>query len=117
MERGGFWTVIGSSDAHKYISWINLSILNRDIEVAILCKDACVDQFIFRFASSAMAILCYKVSIGESSLRILVQGFHIRMGRGTVKKVIVFLHILTVIAFRAGQTEEPLFENRVGLIP
>src|SRR5215469_10628062 len=39
------------------------------------------------------------------------------MGGGTVKKVVVLLHILTMIAFRAGQAEEPLLENRVSLIP
>ncbi len=39
------------------------------------------------------------------------------MCRGIVEKVIVLLHIFTVITLRAGQTEETLFEDRVCLIP
>src|SRR5438094_5444324 len=117
MERCCIWAVIGSSDANKYIFWINLGILDSDIEVAVLCKDTGVDQLIFRLASSAATILRHQISMRESALRILVQGLHIRMSRGIVKKVIVFFHILTVIAFWTCQTEEPLLENRVGLIP
>src|SRR6266487_220171 len=57
MQRRRAWTAIGSSDADEDILRIDFGILDRDIEVAVLCKGACVDQFIFRFASSATSIL------------------------------------------------------------
>src|SRR6266566_8569670 len=117
MQRRCFWTAICGSNTDEYILWIDFGILDGDIEVAILRKNACVDQFIFRFASPATAILRRQFNVREGALRILVQGLHIRMGGGTVKKVVVLLHILPVIAFWTGQAEEPLLENRVGLIP
>src|ERR1700694_5439880 len=104
-------------DVGKYILRIDLGILDGDVEVAILCKNARVDQFIFKLAFTPAAIFGQQVSIWESALRILVKRLHIGMGRGTVKKVIVLLHVLTVIAFGSGQAEEPILENRVGLIP
>src|SRR5512142_476286 len=108
MQRRWIWATIYSSDANEDIFWIDFSILDDNIEVAILRKDPCVNQFIFRFASSTTAILGHQISIREGPLWILVQRLHIGMGRGTVKEVIVFLHILTMVAFRAGQAEEPL---------
>src|SRR6516164_1677600 len=39
------------------------------------------------------------------------------MGGGVVEKEIILLHILTVIALRVRQAEEPFFQDRVGLVP
>jgi hypothetical protein len=39
------------------------------------------------------------------------------MCRGIVEKVMVLFHIFTVIALRAGQAKEALFEDRICLIP
>src|SRR5438876_9049527 len=98
MERCCIWAVIGSSDANKYIFWINLGILDRDIEVAVLCKDTRVDQFIFRLASSAATMRRHQISIRESALRRVVQGLRIRMSRGIGKQGIVGLQIMNLIA-------------------
>src|SRR5712692_6704716 len=117
MQRRCFWATICGSNADEDILRIDFGILDRDIKVAILHKDARVDQFVLRFASAATAILSRQLSVWEGALRILVQGLHVRMSRGTVKKVVVLLHVLTVIAFWTGQAEEPFLKNRVGPIP
>jgi hypothetical protein len=39
------------------------------------------------------------------------------VGWGVVEVIIVFLDVLPVIALAIGQTEEPLFEDRVIAIP
>src|SRR5205809_285374 len=42
MERCCIWAVIGSSDANKYIFWINLGILDLDTEVPLLENRVCL---------------------------------------------------------------------------
>src|SRR5437764_9944043 len=39
------------------------------------------------------------------------------MSWSTIQKVIILLHILTMIAFWTRQAEEPLFEDRISPIP
>src|SRR5215813_7654195 len=50
-------------------------------------------------------------------LRILIKASHVRMrGRG-VEVVVVFLDVLAVISFVAGQAEQALLENRIAPVP
>src|SRR5947199_9175229 len=85
MQRRCIWTVICRSDTNEDILWIDFSILDHNVEVAIIRKNARVDEFVFRFTSPATAILRRQLSVGESALRILVQGLHIGMVGSTVK--------------------------------
>src|SRR6266702_4944873 len=117
MQWRCIWTAICRSDANEDILWIDFGVLYGDIEVTIRCKHTGIDQFVFGFTSSATAVLCHQFSVGEGTLRIFVQCLHIGMRRGAVKKVVVLLHILTVVAFRAGQAEEALLEDRISSIP
>src|ERR1700757_1028581 len=50
-------------------------------------------------------------------MRVLVQIFHIGVFRRVVEVVVVLLDVFAVVAFRAGQTEEPLLQNGIFLIP
>src|SRR5947207_9592616 len=97
MQWRCIWTAICSTNADEDILRIDFGILDRDIEEAIFRKNACVDQLVFGFTAPATTILCHQFSIREGTLRILVEGLHIRMGGGVVKKVVVLLHILPMI--------------------
>src|SRR6266487_4874696 len=99
MQWCCIWTVIYSSDANQDILRIDFGVFNSYIKVAILGKCACIDQFIFRFFSSTTAIFCHQFLIGESALWIFIQRLHIGMRWSIVKKAIIFLDILTMIAF------------------
>ena len=50
-------------------------------------------------------------------MRILIQVLHVRVGRCAVEIEVVFLYVLSVIAFAAGQSKDALLENRIALIP
>src|SRR5438046_2090898 len=92
MQWRCMWTAICSTNADEDIFGIDFGILNGDIEVTILRKNAAIDQFVFGFTSSATTVLCHQFSVGEGMLRIFIQRLHIGMCRSTVKKVIVLLH-------------------------
>src|SRR5262249_13843761 len=51
------------------------------------------------------------------SLGILVQAFHVRVGRGAVEVEVVLLHVLAVVALAVGQPEQPLFQDRILPVP
>src|SRR5262245_55334595 len=55
------------------------------------------------------------IRVGQ--LRILIQVFHIGMGRVAINLELILLHILAVVAFAIGQTKQTLFDNRVLTIP
>src|SRR3989441_703551 len=86
-------------------------------EVAVLREDARVDQFVFGFLATPIAIGGDKVVIGKRTLWIFIERLHKRVGRRVVEKEVVFLHILPVVAFRVCQTKEPFFEDGISLVP
>src|SRR5436853_2460584 len=113
MQRGRVWPTIDCGDANKSISWIDFGVFDKDIEVAILCKDARVDELVLRRITPTTTILLYQISIRKGTLWIFVKGLHVRVCRCTVKVVVVLLYVLAMIALRACQPEEPLFDNGV----
>ena len=70
-------------------------------------------------ATGAVAppILLYKLSIGIGGLGILIEKFHITVGRSAIHIVVIFFDILTVVAFFACQSKESLFKDRVTSVP
>src|SRR5277367_2498757 len=67
--------------------------------------------------SAASTVRADEICVRKLPLRILVQVLHVRMGRRAVEVEVVFLDILTVIAFAVGQAEQPLLQNGVLAVP
>src|SRR5436309_2242405 len=68
-------------------------------------------------AGAAPVVLLHQLRVGELGLRVLVERLHVRMrGRG-VEEVVAVLHVFAVIAFVAGEAEEPLLEDRIVPVP
>ena len=63
-----------------------------------------------RFSSTSRAY-------GILGLRILVERLHVRMRRRRIEVVVALLHVLAVVALRAGQAEQPLLQDRVAAVP
>src|SRR5881275_2443690 len=102
MQWGWVRSVVGCGDADKHISWIDFSVFDKDVEVAILCKNACVDKLILSGISSATAVLLYQIGIGKGTLWIFVEGLHVRMRGCAVEVVVVLLYVLAMIALRTS---------------
>src|SRR5690349_14287605 len=58
-----------------------------------------------------------KVFIWKGALRVLIQGFHVRMGRCIVEKKVIFLDILCMVPLSIRQSKKSLFQNWIGLVP
>ena len=96
-QRRRLRSAVGGAHTDQYIERVDFGVFHADIEVAVLREDARVDQFIFGFLAAPIAIRGDKVRIREGALGILVQRFHVRMRRGVVEKVVIFLHIFAVV--------------------
>ncbi len=55
--------------------------------------------------------------VRERCLRVLVQTLHVRVRRRAVQIEVTLLDVLAVVALRAGQAEQALFEERVAVVP
>src|SRR5262245_5071145 len=66
---------------------------------------------------AAAAILIDERVIWKGCVRLFVERLHVRMRGSAIQLVILFFHALPVLAFAVGQTEEPLVQNGVAVIP
>ena len=51
------------------------------------------------------------------SNQVFVQALHVRVRRGGIEIVIIFLDVLAMIAFRSSQPEQALLQNGIAAIP
>src|SRR5581483_5085384 len=94
-----------------------LGVFDEDIGVAVPIEDAGIGELEFGIGTGAALVLGDELGIGEFGVRIFVKRLEIGMrGRG-IEKEIFLLHILAVVAFAAGETEEALLEDRVAAVP
>ena len=103
--------------AHKNVFDPGFGIFDKHVKITPLIKDSRVEQLEFRIVLSPASALTDKLLIGKSSLRVLVQGFHVGMGRRRIEVEIVLLDILSVITFEPGETKHPFFEDRIAAVP
>src|SRR5262249_10628547 len=62
-------------------------------------------------------VLLDEARVRELRLRVLVQRLHVRVRRRRVEVDEALLHVLTVIAFGAGEAEPPLLQDRIAPVP
>ena len=83
-----------------------LRIFDEHIEIPVVIEYPGIDQFIFRIVAAAPPVGLDQIAIRIRRLWILIQILHVRMGWSAIEVVIVFLHILAMIAFAVGQTKQ-----------
>src|SRR3954466_16045322 len=117
VQRGGIRSAVVDFDPDVEILDPVLRILDEDVEVAIACEDASVDELDLAIAAPAAGVLFQQTRVGKLRLRIFVEKLHVRMRRGGVEVVVKLLHVLAVVSLRSGQAEKALFQDRVLAVP
>src|SRR5438094_735716 len=117
MHACMFWSAIVRGDSNEDVFRGGLGILDDDIKITVFVEDTGIEQFKLRFFFRTTPIFFQQLSIGIGALRIFVKELHVGVGRRTVEVEVIFLHILAVIAFVAGQAEEAFLEDGIGLVP
>src|SRR2546429_6414850 len=98
MQLRVFRTAIESFYTNADIVGASLRVLNKDVEIFIVIKDAGIKQLIFHSAAAASTVFLNKLGIRKLLLRVLVQHLHVAVSRSVVEVKVIFLYIFTVIA-------------------
>src|SRR5947207_12199903 len=117
MQRRLLRSSICNRQTNQDIVLGSFGVFGKNIEVTIFIKDAGIDQLELRRTEPAPAIFLDQPPVWIFRLRIFVECLHVTMRRCRVEVVIKFLHVLAVIPFRAGQTEQTLYQIRTLPIP
>ena len=85
--------------------------------LAIAVKNPRIQQFVFQLIPAAVVIGDDQIFLGIGRLGILVEIFHVGVGRRAVEVEVIFLHVLAVVAFAVAESKQPLFEDGIVAIP
>src|SRR5438105_2590157 len=117
IDRRGLGTAIGHVNADQDVFGVGLRVFDLDVEVPIAVEHAGVHELVLGRLPAAPAVFVDEIRVRKRRLRILVEELHVRVGRRAVDVEVVLLHVLAVIAFAAGQTEQALLQNRIAPVP
>ena len=117
VQVGRVRSAVGRGDLHQDVVGRALGVLDEHVEVPVVVEDAGIEQLVLHVVARALAVRPYKVAVGIGRLRVLVEIFHVRVGRRAIEVEVVLLHVLAVVALAVGQPEEPLLEDGILAVP
>src|SRR5215467_15438762 len=117
MQCGRLWPAVDCADAHEDVVEARLGVLHRHVEVAAAVEDARVDQLELGLGTPPPHVLPRQLLVGEGGLRVLVEKFHVGVGRGGVEVEVVLLHILPMVPLAPAEAEQPLLKDVVVPVP
>src|SRR5258708_19866315 len=86
VKSGWVRSAISHAELDQDVLGRLLGVLNKNVKVAIVIEDTCIEQFIFHVATVTMPIVLDQIPVWISGLRVLVQVLHIGM-RGCAVEV------------------------------
>src|SRR6266478_277198 len=117
MHTRRFESAIVCGDTNEDIFRGSFGVLDDHIEISIFGEDASIEQLKFGILFRTAPVFLDQLSIGVSALRIFVKEFHVGVRGCAVKVEVILLYIFAMVSFVARQTEQPLLENGIGLVP
>src|SRR6516164_408177 len=117
VQPCGVSTTVVDGESNDDVFGRCLGVLDEHIEVAIVVEHTGVDELIFAIPPGPLLIGDDEILIGVGTLRVLVEVLHVRVRRRAVQIEVVLLHVLAVVTFGIGESEEPLLDDGVGSIP
>ena len=115
-DRGGLGAAIDDTDPDQDVVGGGLGVLRGDVEVAVLVKDAGVEQLVLEIALGPAAGLLDELAVGVALLRVLVERFEVGARGGGIEVVVELLDVLAVVALRAREAEQTLLEDGVDAV-
>src|ERR1700736_2015649 len=117
MDRSGLRSAIDCCDLHEDVLRIRFRILDEQIEVTVLAKNAGVDQFELRVLLGSPPVLLNKLGVRKRVLRIFIESLQIRMRWRSIEVVIDLFDVFAMVSLAVRETEQALLQNRILLIP
>src|SRR5260221_12403519 len=112
MNLSSFRATIGYRYADADVLNSGLGVFHENVEVAVVIKDARIQQFKFRLLFSAAAVLFYQAQVWILRLRVPVEILHIKKPRRGIPVEGILLHVLARVSLIATQPTQPLPQHR-----
>ena len=116
-QLGFLGTAVDHANADQQIFRAGFGVIDKDVEVAVVVKDAGLHQLVFGLITTAAAVLLHQVPVGEFLLRVLVQPPHEAVGWGVELMKEIVLEVFAVVALAIGQAKGALFQDGITAIP
>ena len=117
MQRAGLRPGVGDLDRHQQVIRAGLGVMHLGDPVPVTAEHAGIQQLILRLIPAPASIGVDQVLIRVRALRIVVTPPVPGMAGHRIQIPPVLLHVLAVIALRAGQPERALLQDRIPPIP
>jgi len=117
VDLGRLGAPVANGDLDQDVFWLDLGVLDENIEVPVVIEYAGVQQFILGGLFVARPVGVDNGLVRVRGLRILVEILHVRMGWRAVEVEVVFLDVLAVITLAVAQSEQPFLEDRIAPVP
>src|ERR1700691_1180743 len=110
MKRRSLRPAIGDRHANERISRCRFGVLDPDVEIPIAIKNSGIEEFKFLLFTPAPRVLLDQLLVWKSLLGVFVQRPAIAVRWRRILVIVKFLHVLAMVALRAGQTEQAFLE-------
>src|SRR6478736_2848990 len=117
MQLRRFRPAIMDADLDEDVLGRFLGVFHEHVEVAILVKDAGLQEFILKFVPAAALVGADQLPVGIRGLRILVEILQVGMRRRAIEVKIIFLHVLAMIALAVRQPEQAFLQDGIFAVP
>ncbi len=119
VEFGGLGTSVRGGDRAEDVFLVGLGILDHDVEITPLGQGVAdgVDQLELGLGTASRTVLGHQPLVRVSDLGIPVEHAHVRMAREPILVIVIFLHILAVVALFVGETEEAFLQEGIAAVP
>ncbi len=77
MQGGRFGAAVRNVDANENVVGRVFGEFHENVEVALLCKDARVQQFVLRLGARTPAVCFHQIGVGKRGLRVFVEKLHV----------------------------------------
>src|SRR5215470_5930367 len=117
MERSWLRPTIVRSNSNENVFVFRLCVFNKNVEVAILVEDSCIEEFELGLRAATALVFIHKPAVRKFGLRIFVQRFHVAMSRRGIEVEVILLYVFAVIAFVACKPKNALLQDGIAAIP
>src|SRR5260370_17434012 len=108
MDRSRLGSAINCGNLHQYVVGCRFCIIDKQVEISVLAKDAGVDQLELGFLFVSASIFLTKPRVRKLILWIFIESFQIRMSWRRIEIVINFLHIFAMVPLAVRHTNQSL---------
>src|SRR5688572_8414241 len=117
MQATGLLRARGDGDPDQDVFGVGFGVFDAHVVVRIAVEHAGIGELELALVLAAAPVLFHEPSVRVLALRILVEPTEVRGRRRGIDVVVELLHVLAVVALGTREPEQPLFQDRIPVVP